>query len=285
MTRPYFHLRGDGYQQPKIDFRALCSHFAELLRAYDERGYFQKAFGYHCVDAGAVSGERGTSLANHLFLDAMIVVKAPVWDNLESLPETQVLGMHEAIFQVVAQPLREYGHFHNYSNCGWHFAKFDVSAGQQEYAESANKHLRLFPPGYKLSDQGVLELLMDEPASSILDSPLPPQTPADVNGRVALAIRRFRRGLSTWDDREAAVRDLGDVLELMRDHVRKHLSKKDENSLFEILNGFAIRHMKKDQKQDYDRPIFLTWFFYEMLAAIHACQRLIERGEAGQGPR
>ena len=284
MQRPYYHLRGDGYKPPSIPFDKLCKVFSEMLRGYAEAGYLQKAFGYHCVDAGDVSGEKCASIATHLLIDAMIEIETPVWDHIGTLDEKQVLGMHEWLFGVIAKPLPEFGSYHSYSNCGWHYNKFDVEAGQREYVPAANRHLRLYQPGYKLTEQGELELLMEEPAATILESPLPPNAPDDVRKRVQRAVQKFRNGLSSWDDRDAAVRDLGDVRESMRSAVRQHLTRKDEGALFELLNGFSIRHMRQDQKRDYDRPIFLTWLFYEILAAIHACLRLVERGSSEKNP-
>lgn len=87
----------------------------------------------------------------------------------------------------------------------------------------------------------------------------------------------FRRGTSTWAEREDAIRDLGDVLERIRPKAKEHLFRKDERDLFNLLNSFQIRHFDADQKSDYDRRIFLTWAFYECLAAIHACERLSAR--------
>ena len=132
MDKPYFHLRSDGFQAPSIDLQTLCKVFAELLRGYQDKGYLQKAFGYECVDAGTVGGEKGASLASYLLTDAMIVTHDPVWEHLHALDGRQVLGMHEAVFQVVAKPLPKAGDYHSYSNCGWHIEHFDVTAGQKE---------------------------------------------------------------------------------------------------------------------------------------------------------
>lgn len=278
MEKPYFHLRDEGFQRPKIDVKTLRRIFGDILHGYSERGYLQKTFGYECVDADIVPGEKGSSLASFLLTDALIVTQDPVWENLGTLEEKQILGIHEVIFHVIARPVG--GTYHSYGNCGWHYTTFDVPAGQADFVEAVNKYLRLYPPGYRLTDEGVLELLMEEPASTILDASLPQAAPQAVQERVRRAVRRFRNGLSSWDDRESAVRDLGDVLESIRPEARKHLTRKDEGAMFEILNSFGIRHMREDQREEYDRPVFLTWFFYEMLAAIHACLRLAERDKS-----
>lgn len=73
------------------------------------------------------------------------------------------------------------------------------------------------------------------------------------------------------------MRDLGDALEFIRPQAEKRLSRKDEGALFQILNQYGIRHLRADQRMDYDRPIFLRWIFYELLAAIHACTAIMDR--------
>ena len=52
---------------------------------------------------------------------------------------------------------------------------------------------------------------------------------------------------------------------------------KDERELFNLANGFAIRHNTRDQRKDYDDAIWLSWAFYVYLAIIHAVLRLKER--------
>ena len=50
-----------------------------------------------------------------------------------------------------------------------------------------------------------------------------------------------------------------------------------ERELFNLANGFAIRHNTRDQRKDYDDAIWLSWAFYVYLATIHAVLRLKER--------
>ena len=99
----------------------------------------------------------------------------------------------------------------------------------------------------------------------------------NVNSRVESAVAKYRRHGSTFDDRRQAVRDLADVLEYLRPHVKQHLTKKDEAELFNIANNFGIRHHNATQKTDYDAALWQSWMFYVFLSTIHLVLRKIER--------
>jgi hypothetical protein len=87
-------------------------------------------------------------------------------------------------------------------------------------------------------------------------------------------VSRFRARGATVDDRRHAVRDLADVLENIRPDVKESMLTAEEKALFTVANGFAIRHNNREQKDDYDRLIWLRWAFYVYLATIHAVLRI-----------
>ena len=55
------------------------------------------------------------------------------------------------------------------------------------------------------------------------------------------------------------------------------LLRKDEAALFEIANKFALRHYNREQKNDYDKPIWLDWAFHVFLSTIRAVVRVRDR--------
>jgi hypothetical protein len=66
---------------------------------------------------------------------------------------------------------------------------------------------------------------------------------------------------------------LAGILEERRELIRDKIGKKDESSLFEIANEFAIRHQRRGQQGDYD-PTFLDWIFWCYLATVKLTGRL-----------
>lgn len=162
------------------------------------------------------------------------------------------------------------------SSCGPHWEAFDQQKGQAAFRAAINPLLESYGPGYSLTEQGEIVEIGPQDLAPLLDA-IPPSDEQEVTHRMASAVRHYRRRGATLDDRRAAVRDLADVLERLRPEIKSLLNRKDESDLFEIANQFGIRHMKPDQKTDYDPAIWLSWMFYHYLATIHTCLRLIER--------
>jgi len=48
----------------------------------------------------------------------------------------------------------------------------------------------------------------------------------------------------------------------------------DERALFELANGYAIRHNKRETRRDFDEPAWLAWAFYVYLATIRVTLEL-----------
>jgi hypothetical protein len=91
------------------------------------------------------------------------------------------------------------------------------------------------------------------------------------------AIEQYRRRGATEQDKRSALTQLAVVLEPLRDDVKEHLSSKDENDLFQIVNRFSIRHNKPNQKRDYDTAVWLDWMFYVYIATARALIAVIDR--------
>lgn len=92
------------------------------------------------------------------------------------------------------------------------------------------------------------------------------------------AITKFRR--RDLGSRRDAVRDLADVLERLRAVAPGLMFKKDEGALFEIANGFWIRHNKPDQAREYDHDVWWDWYFHVALSSIRLIQALQARQPA-----
>jgi len=94
-----------------------------------------------------------------------------------------------------------------------------------------------------------------------------------VASRIDSAKRAFERRNAALADRRQAVRELADVLEVLRPEIKEEMLPKDEQELFRLANGFAIRHNNRKQMRLYDDAIWLRWAFYVYLATIHAVLR------------
>jgi hypothetical protein len=176
---------------------------------------------------------------------------------------------------LVSEPAE--GRFHSYNDCGWHYETFNRSAGQAEFRREINEVLRLGDPAYELDDLGRVVESAPEEFRALLGAAVPDGTEHDlITRKIDVAVNRFRARGASLDDRHAAVRDLADVFEVLREDMKDVMLPKDERELFHHANGFAIRHNSRTQRGDYDRVTWLRWAFYVYLATIHAVLRTRE---------
>ncbi|MDT3677742.1 MAG: hypothetical protein ROZ64_02765 [Burkholderiaceae bacterium] len=248
------------------------------MRLYDQLradGYFHEAFGYECVDAGDIPG-----YVRDIELELLLSVRKkdlwPVHINAPAYSEDDFFDMVEFLHQYVSKPME--GTFHSWGDCGMHWETFNKTQGQTEYREKVNGVLAHYAKPFELSAGGEVLHKPDAGFEKIFEADVP-SGDTNVTSRIDAAVLRYRRHGSTLDDRRQAVRDLADVLEYLRAHVKSLLTSADERDLFNLANNFGIRHHNDQQKTEYDASIWLSWMFYFYLATIHVILRKQQRAE------
>ncbi len=278
--RPYYSIRTGKNPNAVIDLPMLLALFRDTYKTFSSDDYFQQAFGYDCVDNGEVSGELGSDIEAQMFRKLRKRNLWPIHDKCTSYSEDDLFDVIEFLYDCVSKPIHVDSEYHGFDNCGWHCSEFDKTTGQQKYQEEISVLLRDYKDGYELSEDGEILELADIGLDHLFEANLPSSNnPKDVNDRVNVAIRKFRRYRSSVEDRRDAVRDLADVLEFLRPSIKLVLVRQDESDLFHIANKFGIRHHKEGQKNDYNKSIWYSWMFYYYLATIHAVLGLIEEQE------
>jgi hypothetical protein len=260
---------------PTFDPPHASRLIASLLGGFEQRGWFQEWFGKNCVD-GRLDGKAGDDQA--AFVERR-TFRADLWPPHEAWQDWDQDALLTAVeFYCDHVSLPTEGWFHDYAHCGDHFTAFDAVPARVEYRSEVNAILSHLGDGYELLSNGEVVHLAPSGYETLLAATPPPIPGRHYEPRVASAITKFRSRSSSPDDRRDAVRDLADVLELMRPEVLQTLGKKDDAVLFEIANKFAIRHFNAGQQKDYD-PVWLSWMFYFYLATIHAVAHFAERAE------
>ncbi len=244
-----------------------------------EDGLFQEWFGYCCVDAGDVNGKAGADIGLFIFRKLRKMTLWPIGDKLDMFSEDDLFDLIELLHDHASKGID--GSYHQYNQCGWHYSKFDAKAGRDIFRQEMNDILADYARGFELSSSGEILTLAEDAFAPMLTAEIPHPDSANVRERVEAAKLKYRR--RSLSERKDAIRDLADVLEFLRAEAKSVLSSKDEADIFQLANGFGIRHHRKDQKTDYDSSIWLSWMFYYYLATIHACLRLIEKSDAGSG--
>lgn len=281
MSRDYYSLRSGKIHKVGFDLDQTRNLIFTAYKEFDKKEYFQEFFGYNCVDTDFVPGRFGDY--DSIKAKVLIHLKIDLWPftySLESCSENELFDIIEFLFDFISAPITENGYFHNYCNCGWHYKNldtdFDKEIGQKEFRQEINKILSCYLSGYELTEKGEIFAIPDKGFATLLNRDVPFRED-DLEKRLGHAIDLFRNRHSTKEQRRDALKNLGDILEKLRNDASKILTKKDENDLFQVLNNFGIRHNNVNQQTNYEINIFYSWMFYYYLASIHACQRLINR--------
>jgi hypothetical protein len=249
--------------------------FVAALEEFRRKDYLDEWFGFYCVDLFDVPGRAGQD-------PGAFVMRRTYRDDLWPFDQMSN-GWDEAALLTAVEFYHDYvsagveGEVHSYNGCGTHWSKFDPRPARKEYREEVNSFLRAFGEGFELLETGEVVRVGPQGLDLLLASS-PPDVPGKAyQQRVDAAIHKFRSRTSSIDVRRDAVRDLADVLEYLRPELQRVLTKKDDATLFEIANKFAIRHMDGAQFDDYTKPVWLSWMFYFYLATINAVAHLVRR--------
>lgn len=143
-----------------------------------------------------------------------------------------------------------------------------------------NPILAEYATGFEINQNGLILIKDDGGLSNIYLATIPTER-SDIKTKLNLGIQKYRESRSDLETRRIAIRELADILELLRPEAKKYLNNQDERDLFNIANNFSIRHANEKQKIEYDRDIWYSWMFYFYLATIHVLLRILERKGRG----
>lgn len=255
--------------------------FGELLEQLDTEGYLDLAAGSSCCDAQV---DRAIEGAREL---TALVGRPMEWPLTEEgaravadLDEDEFLDLVEAFFDVVARPRKAW--WHEYCN-EFDYGEHDRRAGQRVYLWRANDLLAKSNLGLRLSpsgpDRGQLVRVVTDDREELERRALDNTGDGEEAVRVAHAVVVHRGRSVTRADKRDAVRALGDVLESRRAELRSALGGPDENALFQIINGFDIRHMRRGQQSDYGDE-FLDYLYWTLLSTVELIDRVRGRRAA-----
>ncbi len=276
VDRKYYSRRkGLNPKMDRIDLDLLKELFYSTYQSLFEDGYFQEAMGYNCVDIGDVHGTMGRDIGIYFLRKLRKSNLWPIQEKYKGYTEDDLFDVIELLYDTVSKPID--GRYHDWSNCGWHYSKFEKKAGQLRFYDEMNEFLKDYSDGYEISISGEILTLGDQGLENLLKAELPDYEPKNVDGRINSAIHKFRRHSSSVDDKRDAVRSLADVFEYLRPKLQSIISSKDEADLFNIANNFSIRHHNDKQKNEYDESIWLSWMFYFYLATIHTTIRKLKK--------
>jgi hypothetical protein len=261
---------------PSLSLHQAVDLYAGVMGEFQSRDYLCEWFGFYCPDDEDVPGrggrDRGAFVTRRTYRNDLWPIAADVahgWD--EDAFFTAVEFYYDHVSEGVS------GRVHGYLGCGTHWDEFNPASARAEYLAEINSFLVDYGEGYELLDRGEVVRAGPPGLDALLAAKPRPVSGRPYEERLAAAIKKFRSRASSTDDRRDAVRDLADVLELLRPEVARVLTKKEDATIFELANRFGIRHMDGGQVDDYTKPVWLSWMFYFYLATINAVTHLVER--------
>lgn len=281
MSRKYYSIRtkkrSDKYNLPILK-RLFINFYNELERD----GYFDENFGYDCVDQGYIQGKLGPNIEDKIFNALLTENLWPI--TIERVKvvydEDKLFDVIEFLYDFVSQPLEEDAYYHSWDNCGWHYSKFNAGEGKKYFRKKINEIISNYKDGFQLSLDGQIFVLGDKELEEIFNAKIPTGN-KELEGKIGNAISRYRSSRSSLEERRIAIRELADILELLRPEAKKIMENKDEDDLFNLANNFGVRHHNEKQKTKYDKNIWYSWMFYYYLSTIHVLLRLIDKSKTG----
>ncbi|MGA4688670.1 hypothetical protein ACPCXD_00235 [Rhodococcus sp. AB351] len=275
--RPYWRdRRGSSRRGDNVrwSIQTVAREFVSLIRELDDACYFDRRFGVNCVDDDrgdhasiVIERELGEKDAWPLDADAL----AADVDLFYSIVEV----LHDSI----ARP-RKPSFYHQFGDCGWHREDFDIDTGRAIYRWRVNKIFDRGDTGLRLAEEGedigrlvtVTDVVRGDLVAAVANRS--DEEPATEQVRHALAL--FRERGADRNQKRSAIAVLALILEERRhDVLTDALAKSDRGALFEIANGFHIRHQNAGQKRDYD-DFYLDWVFWVYLASIELTNRILD---------
>jgi len=266
MNRKYYSNRKNP-DASRLDLPMLVKLFKVVYLEFLKNDYFYAKY-------EAVSGTLGADIEAQMFLAIRKSDLYPIEEKCNNYSEDDLFDVIEFLYDCVSK------HIHGYDGWDDYDDYYDTLAGQQEFRDRINQLLCDYREGYELSENGEILEFTEQGLEELVLAELPPYDLENVEQRVESAILKFRRSRSSLDEKFDAVRNLFDVLEWLRDQIKKVKLSHAERALFEIANTYSIRHHNQKQMQDYDKAIWYNWMFYYSVATIHACLKLIKKDES-----
>lgn len=277
-TRRKFYIQRHSPPEAfKLTLRELKESFLFLYGKLKEGQCLDEAFGDYCPDDHQEDhGIVGPNPPAYFRTKYNLRIPWPIDENIAEYDEPLLFTAIELVHELVAEPNQ--GRFHNYGGCmRTHYSTFDRSLGRERWREEINPILADYGDGYVLDEKGRVNAIGASGVRQLLRAPLPVTGAREqVDAKVEHAVELFYRATSSPADRHHAVRDLVDVLEYLRPHIKTWMPA-DEGDLFNIANNFGLRHNNPKQKVKYDQAIWFNWMFHLNLATIHAILRVLDR--------
>lgn len=276
--RPYFSRRkpsshrDEEHATGEPDWATAKDRFSAFVARWQASGYFGEDYPDGCVDS---NDELEVGIVEKL-TDLYGQQPPPLsYPESERWGDDEFCDLVELLHDLATRPRNRY--YHEYSQCGYHYSNHSLRTGQMLYRIRVNELLAATNLPFRLAtegeDIGRLVTITDDARADLLVRAVEQPT-RQLTDQVSHAIALYRSRQSTREDKVSAIRELMAILEPDRYTVIKgSAAEKDNESLFQIANKYAIRHNKDSELREYSLA-FLDWMFWAALAMVQLCKEL-----------
>jgi len=230
------------------------------------------------VDLGHVEGSLGADIDGQIYHLLRKDHLWPIESKIKKYTEDDLFDIIEFLYDLVSEPIETQDAYHSWGDCGWHYARFDKTKGQNIFLKRINEILADYSTGFVMNLDGVI-LVKEMGGLGRIHEAAVPTGSNRIRSKVEIASQKYLQSRSNLEERRIAIRELADILEELRTEAKSYLLNKDESDLFNIANNYFIRHSNAKQKGNYDKDIWYSWTFYLYLSTIHALLRIKKRQE------
>ena len=253
VTRRYFSQREGA--APVNTTQDFAYRFYNIFEGFVWSDYFER------LDIGAsydqlISYKLRRELAIAFGLEGKSML--PTESNLLNMSRDSIFDLIEFLSEYVSEP--PVSRLQPDSNRG-----LRADNGPEKWRKAVNECFERLDLPYHLTANKEIEVASPSAGlQRLVDDHAGPSR--DAQEKVDHACRMFLRRNATIHDRLSALKDLADVLELLRDDLEADIGKKEADRLFYIANNYGIRHHNRKQMELDEN--YMRWFFYSALATI-----------------
>ena len=273
MKKYYIERNGLIKENLKMNFKEILSFFYQIYSYFGNKGYFKSATSG--IYVGEYEEERQIlppTLAPtpEVYFTTKLQNKKvyPIYEYYEYYNEEILFTVIEILYDHIA--------YYDYN-----LKPLITEDPKKEFGELINNTLKFYGKGFYLEPQN--GFIMELPNEALKEqlSYNGEDMEEEVYSKLSTACEMFYRFDSNSEMKKKAINILADILENVRDDLKNILNdefqinkNKHDALIFEMVNGYGIRHNNKNQKTDYSKEIWYDWMMQYYTSTIITYYRL-----------
>lgn len=264
----YAERNGLLQEDVNISLKTLKEYFYKIYQYFDNQQYFEVA-----MEGVWIKPEYGdmyqkippllSPSPDVFFLKHLNSTRYyPIWEHYTRYGEDELFTVIEILYNNICE--------YNYD-----VERLDYRV-RKEFAIQINNILKFYNGGYFLEPtNGYITKGLTDPTKEMYSEDLSSIIEDDILEKIRTSVKLYYRYDSDMETKKNAITILANILEPLRNDLKEILNEKYETPknehdklIFEIVNGFNIRHNNSKQKTDYETEIWYDWMIQYYTSVI-----------------